>query len=131
MKNRRLDKALKKFELENMTVDGGSTILDVKKEIRAIADNYSDFADDVFEAGCTAVAMRYQRAHGHIPKIRIAILNTIGCMGLFVIFTGIAITPNGYQILGLCMIFVGCIMSSIFTIRGIRDAVRESKENGC
>ena len=51
MKNRRLDRALNKFELENMTVDGSSTILDVKKEIRAIADNYSDFADDVFEAG--------------------------------------------------------------------------------
>lgn len=117
MRNRRLEKGLKKFELENMTVDGSSTITEVKKEIRAIADNYSEFADDVFEAGATALAIKYKKAHRPSKKI----LDVIGCFGLFVTFFGIVIIPRGYQPLGLILILIGCAMSTVFTIKGVKN----------
>lgn len=116
MKNRRLDKGLKKFELENMTVDGGSTITEIKKEIRAIADNYSEFADDVFEAGCTALALKYKKTHKSKK-----LLDVVGCFGLFITFFGIVIIPRGYQPLGLVLMLIGCAMSTVFTIKGVKN----------
>lgn len=118
MKNSRLNKALKEFEAWNMTADGNSTQYEVKKEIKAIADNDMDFADSLFEIGCGAVATAYRKKHNRKKDI---VLDVIGCFGLFVTFLGIVIVPRGFQALGLVMILLGACMSTVFTIKGVTN----------
>lgn len=117
-KDRRLNKALKEFEIWNMTADGNSTQYEVKKEIKAIADNDAEFANELYEIGCGAVATEYRKKHNWKRDV---VLDTIGCLGLFVTFLGIVIIPRGFQTLGLVMILLGACMSTVFTIKGVTN----------
>lgn len=123
MKNRKLERANRFFVNKNMTVDGSSTFMDVKKEIRAIADNYGGFADDVFEAGATELAKKYLKEHGVQKKIKRIVTCIIGCFGIFIMLLGIVLIPYR-QAIGLIMVFVGCSCSTVFTIKEAKD-VRE------
>lgn len=123
MRNRRLERASKTFETENMTVDGSSTLMDIKKEIRAIADNYGGFADDIFEAGATELAKKYLKEHGIQKKIKRVITSIIGCFGIFIMLLGVVTIPYR-QIIGLIMVFVGCSCSTVFTIKEAKNVYK-------
>ena len=51
--------ALKSFLNKNMCVCRLSKKEEVKNEIRAIADNYTNFNNLVFELGCEVLAKKY------------------------------------------------------------------------
>ena len=54
-----MDRVMSFFLIKCMCVDGSSTKCEVKNEIRAIADNYEEFNDMVFELGCRTLADEY------------------------------------------------------------------------
>lgn len=56
-----MDKAMSFFLIKRMFVNRYSKKHEVKDEIRAIADNYEEFNDMVFELGCRTLADEYLR----------------------------------------------------------------------
>lgn len=54
-----MDRVMSFFLIKCMCVDSSSTKCEVKNEIRAIADNYEEFNDMVFELGCRTLAEKY------------------------------------------------------------------------
>lgn len=54
-----MNRTMSFFLIKCMCVDESSTKCEVKNEIRAIADNYEEFNDMVFELGCRTLADEY------------------------------------------------------------------------
>lgn len=54
-----MDKVMSFFLIKRMFVNRYSKKHEVKDEIRAIADNYEEFSDMVFELGCRTLAEKY------------------------------------------------------------------------
>lgn len=56
-----MDKAMSFFLIKKLFVNRYSKKHEIKDEIRAIADNYEEFNDMVFELGCRTLADEYLR----------------------------------------------------------------------
>lgn len=87
-----MNRALSFFLLKSMCVDSSSTKCEVKNEIRAIADNYEEFNDMVFELGCRMLAEKYledERKKKMKKKVTDIFITIIGSLAVICMIFGV------------------------------------------
>lgn len=92
-----MDRAMSFFLIKKLFVNRYSKKYEVKDEIRAIADNYEEFNDMIFELGCRTLADEYlekERKYKMKKKATDIFITIIGSLAVICMIFGVLFMPK-------------------------------------